>query len=189
VPNLTPEAALTTPADPRTDRVSGTRRALREMGDRAERATDDQVARSDADGAAEVAMAPQQDDSITLILTHIRFTEPVFRSAETTRLNNSSAQGDGNDTMAKAAYKLPNVFVGCPYSGSFNFSAFKAALDRIPFRWYYADTGLTTKHLLGILTSYISAASIVSSIFQLGTPTLLSKSVSQKGSALVTISC
>ena len=59
--------------------------------------------------------------------------------------------------MAKAAYKLPNVFVGCPYSGSFNFKAFKAALDRIPFRWYYADTGLTTKHLLGILTSYISA--------------------------------
>lgn len=59
--------------------------------------------------------------------------------------------------MAKAAYKLPNVFVGCPYSGAFNFSAFKAALERIPFRWYYADTSLTTKHLLGILTSYISA--------------------------------
>jgi hypothetical protein len=59
--------------------------------------------------------------------------------------------------MAKAAYKLPNVFVGCPYSSSFNFSAFKAALDRIPFRWYYADTSLATKHLLGILTSYISA--------------------------------
>jgi len=47
--------------------------------------------------------------------------------------------------MAKAAYKLPNVFVGCPYSGTFNFAAFKAALDRIPFRWYYADTSLTTK--------------------------------------------
>ncbi len=59
--------------------------------------------------------------------------------------------------MARAAYKLPNVFVGCPYSGPFNFAAFKGALDRVPFRWYYADTGLTTKHLLGILTSYISA--------------------------------
>jgi len=59
--------------------------------------------------------------------------------------------------MAKAAYKLPNVFVGCPYSGTFNFAAFKAALDRIPFRWYYADTSLATKHLLGILTSYIKA--------------------------------
>jgi hypothetical protein len=59
--------------------------------------------------------------------------------------------------MARAAYKLPNVFVGYPYSGPFNFPAFKTALDRIPFRWYYADTGLATRHLLGILTSYISA--------------------------------
>jgi hypothetical protein len=59
--------------------------------------------------------------------------------------------------MARAAYKLPNVFVGCPYSGPFNFPKFRAALDRIPFRWYYADTSLATKHFLGILTSYISA--------------------------------
>jgi len=57
--------------------------------------------------------------------------------------------------MARAEYKLPNVFVGCPYSKEFNYPAFKTALDRIPFRWYYADTHLTTKHLLGILTSYI----------------------------------
>jgi hypothetical protein len=60
--------------------------------------------------------------------------------------------------MARAHYKLPNVFVGCPYSKEFNFSAFKDALDRIPFRWYYADTHVSTKHLLGILTSYIKAA-------------------------------
>jgi hypothetical protein len=59
--------------------------------------------------------------------------------------------------MARAPYLLPNVFVGCPYSGKFNFNAFKATLDRIPFRWYYADTTLSTKHLLGILTSYIRA--------------------------------
>src|SRR5262249_61456738 len=59
--------------------------------------------------------------------------------------------------MARAEYKLPNVFVGCPYSKEFNYAAFKTALDRIPFRWYYADTHLTTKHLLGILTSYIKA--------------------------------
>jgi len=59
--------------------------------------------------------------------------------------------------MAKAPYKLPSVFVGCPYSTQFQFSAFRAALDRIPFRWYYADTHLSTKHLLGILTSYIKA--------------------------------
>ena len=57
--------------------------------------------------------------------------------------------------MAKAPYKLPSVFVGCPYGGKFPFAAFKAALERIPFRWYYADTHLSTKHLLGILTSYI----------------------------------
>jgi hypothetical protein len=57
--------------------------------------------------------------------------------------------------MARAPYKLPSVFVGCPYGGKFPFAAFKASLDRIPFRWYYADTHLSTRHLLGILTSYI----------------------------------
>jgi hypothetical protein len=60
--------------------------------------------------------------------------------------------------MAKAPYKLPSVFVGCPYGGKFPFQAFKATLERIPFRWYYADTLLATKHLLGILTSYIKSA-------------------------------
>jgi len=59
--------------------------------------------------------------------------------------------------MAKAPYKLPSVFVGCPYGGKFPFKTFKSHLDRIPFRWYYADTHLSTKHLLGILTSYIKA--------------------------------
>src|SRR6266498_1661027 len=59
--------------------------------------------------------------------------------------------------MAKAPYKLPSVFVGCPYGKKFPFATFRAALNHIPFRWYYADTRLTTKHLLGILTSYISA--------------------------------
>ena len=60
--------------------------------------------------------------------------------------------------MAKAPYKFPNVFVGCPYSGRFKLQTFKAALDRIPFKWFYADTSLTTKQLLGILRSYITAA-------------------------------
>lgn len=59
--------------------------------------------------------------------------------------------------MARSPYKLPSVFVGCPYGGKFPFSAFRASLDRIPFRWYYADTNLSTKHLMGILTSYIKA--------------------------------
>ena len=57
--------------------------------------------------------------------------------------------------MSRAPYKLPNVFVGCPYRGKFKFSAFSEALNRIPFHWYYADTHISTKHLLGILTSYI----------------------------------
>jgi hypothetical protein len=64
----------------------------------------------------------------------------------------------GAAKMARAAYKLPNVFVGCPYSKPFSFQGFKSALERIPFRWYCADTNLSTRHLLGILTSYISAA-------------------------------
>lgn len=59
--------------------------------------------------------------------------------------------------MAKAPYKLPSVFVGCPYGGKFPFAKFRATLNRVPFRWYYADTHLSTKHLLGVLTSYIKA--------------------------------
>jgi hypothetical protein len=59
--------------------------------------------------------------------------------------------------VARAPYKLPSVFVGCPYGGKFPFETFKASLNAIPFRWYYADTHLSTKHLLGILTSYIKA--------------------------------
>jgi hypothetical protein len=31
-------------------------------------------------------------------------------------------------------------------------AAFKSTLERVPFRWYYADTHLATKHLLGILS-------------------------------------
>ena len=59
--------------------------------------------------------------------------------------------------MARAPYKLPSVFVGCPYGGKFPFASFRASLNRLPFRWYYADTHLSTKHLLGILTTYIKA--------------------------------
>lgn len=69
--------------------------------------------------------------------------------------------------MAKAPYKLPNVFVGCPYGGKFKFAEFRDALDRIPFRFHYADTHLTTKHLLGILRTYISTADFC--IFDLST--------------------
>src|ERR1035437_6479274 len=59
--------------------------------------------------------------------------------------------------MPKAPFKLSSVFVGCPYGGKFPFAAFRATLDHVPFRWYYADTNLSTKHLLGLLRSYIKA--------------------------------
>ncbi len=59
--------------------------------------------------------------------------------------------------MSRAPYKLPSVFVGCPYGGKFPFQQFRTALNRLPFRWYYGDTHLSTKHLLGILTTYIKA--------------------------------
>ena len=49
------------------------------------------------------------------------------------------------------------MFVGCPYGGKFPFAAFRATLDRVPFRWYYADTNISKKHLLGVLRSYIKA--------------------------------
>ena len=39
-------ATLTTPVDPAKDQVAESRRVLREMNDKAERAIDDQVARS-----------------------------------------------------------------------------------------------------------------------------------------------
>lgn len=60
--------------------------------------------------------------------------------------------------MSRAPYKLPNVFVGCPYSKPFKFQQFKATLNRIPFKFFYADTKLETKHLLDILRRYISQA-------------------------------
>ena len=60
--------------------------------------------------------------------------------------------------MSKAPYKLPTVFVGCPYGGKFKVSALKNTLDRIPFRFYYADTTIRTRHLLALLSEHIKAA-------------------------------
>lgn len=62
--------------------------------------------------------------------------------------------------MAAAQYKLPNVFVGCPYGGKFRFTSFKSCLDRLPFRFYYADTRLQTKHLIDILRKNIAVADL-----------------------------
>jgi len=60
--------------------------------------------------------------------------------------------------MAKAPFKLPNVFVGCPYGGKFKFETFKSTLERLPFQFFYADTSLATRHLLQILRKYIVTA-------------------------------
>lgn len=60
--------------------------------------------------------------------------------------------------MAKAPYKLPNVFVGCPYGGKFKFQSFKSALEKLPFRFIYADTTLETKQLLELLRRNITTA-------------------------------
>lgn len=60
--------------------------------------------------------------------------------------------------MAKAPFKLPNVFVGCPYGGKFKFDTFKSTLERLPFQFFYADTSLATRHLLQILRRYIATA-------------------------------
>lgn len=60
--------------------------------------------------------------------------------------------------MSRAPYKLPNVFVGCPYGGKFKFQSFRSTLDKLPFRFIYADTTLETKHLLEILRRNITTA-------------------------------
>jgi hypothetical protein len=61
-------------------------------------------------------------------------------------------------SMSRASYKLPSVFVGCPYDEKkFKFTQYRNALNRLPFNWYFADTTLSTKHLLGLLRSYIKA--------------------------------
>ncbi len=51
--------------------------------------------------------------------------------------------------MAKSAYKLPRVFVACPYNEKrFKFSTFKKELSELPWTCIYADTTIETKQLL-----------------------------------------
>ncbi len=52
---------------------------------------------------------------------------------------------------------MPTAFVGCPYRKPFKFAAFRETLGKLPFAWYYADTTLSTRHLLSILTTYVKA--------------------------------
>lgn len=51
--------------------------------------------------------------------------------------------------MARSAYKLPRVFVACPYSEKrFKFTLFKKELSELPWTCIYADTTIETKQLL-----------------------------------------
>jgi len=59
--------------------------------------------------------------------------------------------------VARAPFLMPSVFVGCPYAKPFDFPAFRDALGKLPVAWYFADTHLSSKHLLSILTTYVKA--------------------------------
>ncbi len=50
--------------------------------------------------------------------------------------------------MAKAPFKHPTVFVGCPYSPKAQYDAFRAALETVPLEFLYADSSIKTKHVL-----------------------------------------
>lgn len=61
--------------------------------------------------------------------------------------------------MAKSVYKMPSVFIACPYDDSkFKFSSFKAELQTLPFVVEFANTTLETKHLLDKIKRLIKAA-------------------------------
>ncbi len=50
--------------------------------------------------------------------------------------------------MARAPYKHPTVFVGCPYSPKQQFASFRNSLQSVPLEFLYADTAIRTKHVL-----------------------------------------
>ena len=50
--------------------------------------------------------------------------------------------------MAKAPYKHPTVFVGCPYTPKSQYQAFRKSLRSVPLEFLYADTAIRTKHVL-----------------------------------------
>lgn len=50
--------------------------------------------------------------------------------------------------MARAPYKHPSVFVGCPYTPAAQFDAFKRALDKVPPEFHYADSSIRSRHVL-----------------------------------------
>lgn len=50
--------------------------------------------------------------------------------------------------MARAAYKHPSVFVGCPYTPKKKFQQLKAALERLPIEFVYADSAIRTQQVM-----------------------------------------
>jgi len=54
----------------------------------------------------------------------------------------------GGFEMARAPYKHPSVFVGCPYKPESAFLKLRKALDRVPIEFVYADTSISTQHVL-----------------------------------------
>ncbi len=50
--------------------------------------------------------------------------------------------------MAKAPFKHPTVFVGCPYTPKAQFTALRHALDMVPIEFLYADSSIKSKHVL-----------------------------------------
>lgn len=57
--------------------------------------------------------------------------------------------------MAKAPYKHPSVFVGCPYAPQSYFKSLRAALERVPIEFHFADSSIKSKHVLDRIRSGI----------------------------------
>lgn len=57
--------------------------------------------------------------------------------------------------MARAPYKHPSVFVGCPYTPDTFFKSLKAALDSIPIEFHFANSSITSQHVLDRIRSGI----------------------------------
>ena len=50
--------------------------------------------------------------------------------------------------MARAPYKHPSVFVGCPYKPDTHYKALRKAFDHVPLEFHFADTSIRTQHVL-----------------------------------------
>jgi len=58
--------------------------------------------------------------------------------------------------MARVRTRMPNIFVGHPFSGRFPTGRFRKVFRSLPFSVIYGNTNLETKHLLGIMKNNIA---------------------------------